>query len=91
MDKQVVGKIEDYDVFYIKERDIISCKGHVFTYSILKQNLIDSQEAITKIKDDFIITKSPSFIQLACLTTSMDNIKTIYKNIKIIRNGKRNG
>ena len=88
MNKLVVGKIEDYDVYYVKEKDIVSCKGHVFPYRLLKEKLLDSTEAIIEIKDDFIIRKSPSFVQLACLTTSMNNIKTINKNIKLIKHGK---
>ena len=89
MEKIEVGQIEEYPVLYIPEKDLLYCKKVVFPYKTLEEALINSTLERIELREDLIITKKDSSVQLACLTTSISNIKLIHKTIKKYKNGKR--
>lgn len=90
MIKEIVGKIDEYDVLYLPEKDLIYCKNTTMPYSIMQEALIKSPLDRTELKKDLIVTINGESVQLACLTTTIENIKSINKNIKKIKtNGRR--
>ena len=89
MEKIEVGQIEEYPVLYLPEKDLLYCKKVVFPYKTLEEALINSTLERIELKEDFIITKKGGLVQLACLTTSISNIKLINKTIKKYKNGER--
>ena len=90
MEKCLVGQIQDYDVFYLPERDLVFCKNTVIPYPQLKEVLLDKSLSKYEFKEDIIMTRATSdIIQLACLTTNIENIKQINNQIKKIKNGWR--
>ncbi len=89
MKEEIVGKIEGYDVIYIPEKDILFCKNTTMPYKVMKAALLDSPIDRMELKKDLTMTVSEGIVQLACLTTNIENVKEINKNIKKIRNNGR--
>ena len=90
MSEIIVGKIQDHDVIYIPEKDILFCKNTTMPYSVMRAALIESPVDRLELKSDLIMTQSDNgIIQLACLTTNIENIKEINKQIKKVKNGRR--
>ena len=86
---EVVGRIEEHDVIYILEKDILFCKNTTMPYKVMKSALLDSPIDRLHLKADLVMTVNCGVVQLACLTTSIENIKEINKNIKKIKKDGR--
>ena len=90
MSEFIVGKIQDHDVIYVPEKDILFCKNTTMPYSVMRLALIDSPVDRLELKSDLVMTRGENgVIQMACLTTNIENIKEINKQIKKIKNGWR--
>ena len=90
MSEIIVGKIQDHDVIYVPEKDILFCKNTTMPYSVMCAALIDAPVDRLELKSDLVMTKSDNgIVQMACLTTNMENIREINKQIKKVKNGWR--
>lgn len=89
MSEIIVGKIESYDVIYVPEKDILFCKNTTMPYSVMRLALLDSPVDRMELKSDLVMTRTGDVVQLACLTTNIENIKEINKQIKKIKNERR--
>lgn len=87
-----VGQIEDQEVIYIPEKDVIFCKNTVVPYNVIRLLLKSSSSREELPEKNLVITKNSSNVSLGCLNTTMSNIWTIDKNIKNIKSSwkKRN-
>jgi hypothetical protein len=89
MKEEIVGKIEGYDVIYLPEKDILFCKNTTMPYKVMKAALLDCPVDRLELKEKLTMTVSEGIVQLACLTTNIENVKEINKNITKIKNGRR--
>lgn len=89
MDQIIVGKIEDYDVLYLPEKDIVFCKNTTIPYKTLKYILFEQKIDRIELKKNLMFYSDQNIISFGCLTTSLENCKEINKNIKKYKNGKR--
>lgn len=87
-----VGQIEDQEVIYIPEKDVIFCKNTVVPYNAIRLLLKSSSSREELPEKNLVITKNSSNVSLGCLNTTMSNIWIIDKNIKNIKSSwkKRN-
>jgi hypothetical protein len=85
----VVGKIEEYDVLYIPEKDVLFCKNTTVSYDLLKAALIDRKFDRTQLKADLVLSVDSEIVTLGCLNTNLENCESIYQTIKKIKNGTR--
>lgn len=82
----VVGSIEDHDVIYVSEKDILFCKNTSVPYNKMRGVLIDREYDRCEIKNDLIATISDTgMVSLGCLTTTLENCIEINKEIKKIK------
>ncbi len=84
MDKHIVGKIEEYDVIYIAEKDIVFCKNTVIPYQIVKDAFSKSLSR-QQLKEDLYYTNDGFIITLGCLSTTTKEFKKFIKNIEKIK------
>ena len=82
-----VGRIEEHDVIFVPEKDIVFCKNTAIPYNKLKEALFSSIDKI-ELTSDLTMKKELGLIQLGCLTTTIENCKEINLNIKKVRHGK---
>lgn len=80
-----VGQIEDQEVIYIPEKDILFCKNTAVPYKAIRPLLKSSSCREELAEKNLIITKNGSNVSLGCLNTTMSNIWAIDKNIKNIK------
>lgn len=87
---EVVGKIQNHDVIYVAERDQIFCKNTSVNYPLIERLVRSgmSRESIPEKK--LTITKDNGVVSLGCLTTTMENLLNIRKNVlKIKKDGNK--
>ena len=77
----IVGKIENYDVVYIPEKEIIFCKNTAVPYKTIRRLLKSSSCREEYPEKNLTITKNNSNVSLGCLNTTMSNIWEIDKTI----------
>lgn len=87
--EHIVGKIEGHDVIYVPEKDILFCKNTTMPYQVMKAALLDNPIDRMELKKDLTMTVNEGIVQLACLTTNIENVKEINKNIKQIKKDGR--
>lgn len=88
--KEIVGKIENYDVIYLPEKDLVFCKNTTMPYLVMRKALIIDKIDRQELKEGLIMSINKEIVRLACLTTTLENIQQINTNIqKIKKNGKR--
>lgn len=85
MEKVVVGKIEEYDVYYLPEKDTIFCKNTAVPYDKMRIVLIERKYDRAQIKADLEAFIDGGLVELGCLTTTVENCEEINKNIKKIK------
>lgn len=76
-----VGEIENYDVLYIPEKDVIFCKNTVVKYSVIKRIVKSSNSRDEIPEKELVITKDSNIIHFGCLTTTISNCNNIAKNV----------
>ena len=82
----VVGSIEDHDVIYVSEKDILFCKNTTVPYTKMREVLIEREYDRCEIKHDLIASISDTgMVSLGCLTTTLENCIEINKEIKKIK------
>ena len=89
MNEVIVGKIEGHDVIYVPEKDILFCKNTTMPYKVMRLALLDSPVDRLELKSDLVMTVDHGIVQLACLTTTIENCIEINKQIKKVKNGRR--
>ena len=85
MPNYVVGSIENYDVIYVSEKDILFCKNTTVAYDKMRAVLIEREYDRCEIKSDLIASISNDMVTLGCLTTTLENCIEINKEIKKIK------
>ena len=85
-----VGKIEDWPVQYIPERRMLFCKNTAISLDKIELMLRSSLSRERDEAKNLTIVKLNNVVQFGCLTTTLDNIESIRKNIKNYeRNSRR--
>lgn len=80
--REIVGNIGSYDVIYIPEKDCCFCKNTVVPFALI-QSIIKGDCCRGQIPEkNLTITKNNGIVCLGCLTTTMENMLQIEKNIK---------
>lgn len=77
-----VGKIEGWPVQYIPERQVLFCKNTAISLERIEKML---RSPLSRERDDqknLTVIKLDNVIHFGCLTTTVDNIENIRKNIK---------
>ena len=78
---EVVGKIQGYDVIYIPEKQLVFCKNTTIPLKVILE-ILKSKEQKTYIPAKKLwITKDSDIISFGCITTTMNNINNINKQI----------
>ena len=88
MSEIIVGEIEEFDVIYVPEKDVLFCKNTTIPYKRIKK-AVDSNIDKEELKSNLTMYIDRGSVQLGCLTTTLENIKQIDLNIKKVR--KQNG
>jgi len=90
MTEVIVGKIQGHDVIYVPEKEMLFCKNTTMPYKVMRLALLDSPVDRLELKNDLVMTVDQGIVQLACLTTTIENCIEINKQIKKVRqNGRR--
>lgn len=84
MNTTVVGQIEEYDVLYVIEKDLIFCKNTAIPFEKIK-SLIKSSIDRESLKSDLVYTRRGSTITLGCLITDIGNCHQIIKTVNNIK------
>ena len=85
-----VGKIEDWPVQYIPERRMLFCKNTAISLDKIELMLRSSLSRERDEAKNLTIVKLNNIVQFGCLTTTLDNVENIRKNIKNYeRNSRR--
>ena len=77
-----VGKIQDWPVQYIPERRVLFCKNTVISLDKIELMLRSSLSRERDEAKNLTIVKLNNVVQFGCLTTTLDNVENIRKNIK---------
>lgn len=80
-DKIEVGKIQGYPVLYIPSRRLLFCKNTIVPLDKMKEVLRSNTAKHRIERSNLSITKFGGTIELGCLTTTIDNLKSIEKYI----------
>jgi len=85
-----VGKIEDWPVQYIPERRMLFCKNTAISLDKIELMLRSSLSRERDEAKNLTIVKLNNVVQFGCLTTTLDNVENIRKQIKNYeRNSRR--
>lgn len=85
-----VGKIQDWPVQYIPERRVLFCKNTAISLDKIELMLRSSLSRERDEAKNLTIVKLDNIVQFGCLTTTLDNVENIRKNIKNYeRNSRR--
>lgn len=79
-----VGEIQNYDVIYIPEKDIIFCKNTTLKFPLIKRIVKGSTQREEIPEKNLTITKDNKTVYLGCLTTTMSNLLSIEKQVNRI-------
>lgn len=82
-----VGKIEGWPVQYIPERRMLFCKNTAISLDKIELMLRSSLSRERDEAKNLTIVKLNNIVQFGCLTTTLDNVENIRRNI---RNYERN-
>lgn len=88
MSQIIVGKIQEFDVIYIPERDCVFCKNTAIPVSVMKDALKSPMDRYEIPNKNLTILLSNDTITLGCLSTTRDNCKNISRKINQIKDGK---
>lgn len=77
-----VGKIQDWPVQYIPERRMLFCKNTAISLNKIELMLRSSLSRERDEAKNLTIVKLDNIVQFGCLTTTLDNVENIRKNIK---------
>lgn len=77
-----VGKIQDWPVQYIPERRMLFCKNTAISLDKIELMLRSSLSRERDEAKNLTIVKLDNIVQFGCLTTTLDNVENIRKNIK---------
>lgn len=80
-----VGKIQNYDVIYVPERNQIFCKNTAINYSLIERIIRGSTMRETIPEKDLTITKNMGTVTLGCLTTTMENCLAIKRQVNKLK------
>lgn len=80
-----VGKIQNYDVIYVPERNQIFCKNTAINYSLIERIIRGSTMRETIPEKDLTITKDMGTVTLGCLTTTMENCLAIRRQVNKLK------
>lgn len=81
MDKIAVGEIEGYPVYFIPSRELLFCKNTIVPFKRMQEILHSDTSRHTIEEKNLTITKLAGFITLGCLTTSINNLEQIERDI----------
>jgi len=88
MEKYEVGYIQEYPVYFIKEKNMLYCKDVTIPYDKIRDALFKSSLDRVHIKSDITVIKDNSLITIGCLNTTIENLTNINKNIKKLKHVK---
>jgi len=77
-----VGKIEEWPVQYIPEKKMLFCKNTAISLDKIELMLRSPLSRERNEAKNLTVVKLNNIIQFGCLTTTLDNVENIRKNIK---------
>ena len=80
-DKIEVGKIEEYPVLYIPSRNLCFCKNTIVRVRDVEDVLASNLSRQRIERSNLPVSKDDNIITFGCLTTSIDNLHNIKKEI----------
>lgn len=80
-----VGEIQNYDVFYIQEKDIIFCKNTALSFPLIERIIRGSVDRTSIPEKELTIIKDDNIVHLGCLTTTMQNCLNIRKQVNKLK------
>lgn len=83
-----VGQIQAYDVFYVPEKDMVFCKNTCVSLNEIRAAIFSSLNREYIESKDLSVVKDQGAVYLGCLTTTIDNILSIQREIKKIKSGR---
>ena len=78
---EVVGKIQGYDVVYIPQKHLFFFKNTAIPSKEIVEILKSKEQKIYIPAKKLWITKDSDIISFGCITTTIDNINNISKQI----------
>lgn len=86
----IVGNIDGNSVIYVREKDVLFCKNTTIPFPVISRIIFKSKLDINRIPEkDLTITKQGVWINMGCLKTTIENCKSIEKEVLKIKNSDR--
>lgn len=83
MEEQIhVGQIEEFPVLYNPIKRHIFCKNTTIDFDTIDRIIFSDMSSFRIESSQLSIVKLGNTVSLGCLSTSLDNVKTILKTIK---------
>ncbi len=80
-----VGEIQNHDVLYIPEKDVIFCKNTTLRFPLIERIIRGSMERTSIPEKELVIIKDNNIVHLGCLTTTMQNCLEIRKQVNKLK------